>query len=299
MFMSPKNSRRSVEKRGYTATEACWYLGIGRDWQTSASTDAETIRRWWAQFPNAAVGIPLGRIGVIVIDADRHGQDSPDGVANLQELVGENEWPEHPVADTAGGGEHHFFRNLEGASALGNGEGTIANRGINVRGSGGFIVAPSSLRPDQQVWAPRDGTPDLAEAFLDNSIPTIPVWLAERLKKPRTSPGQTVGKREREYALVALRGSQSELDSASAGERNNKLNALTFRLGRMIAQGWLNRMEVETAPHAAASACGLTDGEIVPTIGSGIEAGVANPQTDFAGPRWQILKGILPRLRPH
>ena len=29
MFMLSKISRRSVEKRGYTATEACWYLGIG------------------------------------------------------------------------------------------------------------------------------------------------------------------------------------------------------------------------------------------------------------------------------
>jgi hypothetical protein len=28
--MSAKTSRRSVEKRGYTATEACWYLGIGK-----------------------------------------------------------------------------------------------------------------------------------------------------------------------------------------------------------------------------------------------------------------------------
>jgi hypothetical protein len=249
-------------------------------WQTLASTDESIIRRWWAQFPTAAVGIPLGRIRLIVIDADRHGQDT-DGVANLQELVGENEWPDHPVVDTAGGGEHHFFRNLEGANALGNGEGTIANRGINVRGLGGFIVAPLSLRPDQQVWAPRDGTPDLAQAFLDNSIPTIPVWLAERLKKPLTSPGQPVGRREREYALAALRGCKLELESASIGERNNKLNAVAFRLGKMIARGWINRGEVETTLHAAASACGLTDGEIVSTIGSGIAAGIANPHPDL------------------
>jgi Bifunctional DNA primase/polymerase, N-terminal len=193
-------------------------------WQSSAATDARTIAQWWVQFPNAAVGIPLGQIGVIVIDADRHGQDSPDGVANLQELLRENEWPEHPVADTAGGGEHHFFRNLEGENALGNGEGTIANLGINVRGSGGFIVAPLSRRLDKQMWEPRDSTPHLAEAFSENSIPIIPDWLAERLRKPRTPAGQKVGERERSYAVAALRGCESELKSASNGARNNTLN---------------------------------------------------------------------------
>jgi hypothetical protein len=49
----------------------------------------------------------------------------------------------------------------------------------------------------------------------------------------------------------------------------------------MIARGWLNRGEVETALHAASNACGLTGGEADSTINSGIEAGLASPHPDL------------------
>jgi hypothetical protein len=97
---------------------------------------------------------------------------------------------------------------------------------------------------------------------------------------------------QREYALAALRGCKLELESASIGERNNKLNAVALRLGKMIARGWINRGEVETTLHAAASASGLTDGEIVSTIGSGIAAGIANPHPDLLDHDVQSSKGF-------
>jgi hypothetical protein len=51
-------------------------------------------------------------------------------------------------------------------------------------------------------------------------------------------------------------------------------------------------MEVETtALHPAASACGLTDGEIVSTIGNGIEAGIADPHPDLSDHDVQSNRG--------
>jgi excisionase family DNA binding protein len=44
--MSAKNSRRSVEKRGYTATEACWYLGIGKTKLHQLLANGALPRRW-------------------------------------------------------------------------------------------------------------------------------------------------------------------------------------------------------------------------------------------------------------
>jgi hypothetical protein len=145
------------------------------------------------------------------------------------------------------------------------------------RGRTGYSSTPAGAA----MATLREGTPDLAQAFSDNSIPTIPVWLTERLRKPTTPAGQTAGKRERGYALAALRGCQSELESAAGGERNNTLNAVAFRLGRMIARGWLNREEVESALRAAARACGLSDNEIGSTINSGIEAGITVPHLNL------------------
>jgi Helix-turn-helix domain len=44
--MSAKNSLRSVEKRGYTATEACWYLGIGKTKLHQLLANSVLPRRW-------------------------------------------------------------------------------------------------------------------------------------------------------------------------------------------------------------------------------------------------------------
>jgi len=44
--MSVKHTRRSVEKRGYTATEACWYLGIGKTKLHQLLANGVLPRRW-------------------------------------------------------------------------------------------------------------------------------------------------------------------------------------------------------------------------------------------------------------
>jgi hypothetical protein len=76
------------------------------DWANVATTDLEMIERWWLRWPLAAPGIPLRRMGWVVVDADRH-PGRPDGVAALAEL---GELPTHPIVRTVGGGEHRCFR---------------------------------------------------------------------------------------------------------------------------------------------------------------------------------------------
>lgn len=46
---------------------------------------------------------------------------------------------------------------------LGNGEGRLP-KGINVRGRGGFVVAPGAVRPDGVTWKPTPGF-ELTQAF--------------------------------------------------------------------------------------------------------------------------------------
>ena len=41
-----------------------------------ATTDPETIARWWTQWPKANIGIECGRSSIVVLDVDvRHGGD--------------------------------------------------------------------------------------------------------------------------------------------------------------------------------------------------------------------------------
>jgi len=126
-------------------------------WKEDATTDPVKINALWSRHPNAGVGLHME--GLIAIDADRHGQGSPDGIANLQKLVGENEWRAHPIVDTPGDGEHHIFSN---PGRLGNSEGGFKGLGINIRGDvRGYIIAPGTVRPDGGRWAPREGCPIL------------------------------------------------------------------------------------------------------------------------------------------
>jgi hypothetical protein len=110
-----------------------------KGWQTKATTDEAAIRNFWHLHPYAAPGLALGQASLVVLDADRHG--GPDGVSAFQELVARYGLPKGVVRiNTAGSGEHWVFRNLAD-EPLGNGEGVLPG-GINMRGHGGFIVAP-------------------------------------------------------------------------------------------------------------------------------------------------------------
>ena len=106
----------------------------------SASKDTDQIRRWWATWPTALVGVATGeRSGLLVIDVDV--KDGAKGLESLRQLVSVNgELPTTWVAETRSGGFHYFFKNVTGAkcsiSKLGS--------GIDVRADGGYvIVAPS------------------------------------------------------------------------------------------------------------------------------------------------------------
>jgi hypothetical protein len=72
-------------------------------------------------------------MGWVVVDADRH-PGKPDGVAALAEL---GELPPHPVVKTAGGGEHHFFR--QPALPVADNH-ALAGNGIDVLGTSRFVV---------------------------------------------------------------------------------------------------------------------------------------------------------------
>jgi hypothetical protein len=55
-----------------------------------------------------------------------------------------------------------------------------------VRGTGGWIVAPGSVRSDGKVYAEQSGVPSLVEAFQSGAIPVIPAHVVELIaQKPK------------------------------------------------------------------------------------------------------------------
>jgi RecA-family ATPase len=94
------------------------------------------------------------------------------------------------------------------------------------------------------------------------------------------------GGRERRYALAALQGCADDLvGMAPNSGRNDKLNALAFRLGTMSTRGWISRDEVTDRLLQAAVACRLIadDGEAATraTLESGLRNGEQAPHADL------------------
>lgn len=267
-----------------------------QSWKQESTDDFDRIARWWKARPGALVAIDLAKAGLVVIDPDRHG--TKDGVAAFESLVAQHGLPEGvPVSVTQSGGRHYIFAQPPGRR-LGNREGRLGALGINVRGAGGYIIAPGSVAPGELCWALQDGSPDLCDAYEDGSIPALPEWLCDLIEakksfeRPETSPppaGESRQRRqgddrvlERAYVLTALDAECETLASHPKGGRNNALNRAAFNLGQLVGAGGLSRGEVESALWAAAEKCGLVkdDGarQIRATLSSGLDSGIAKPR---------------------
>ncbi len=141
-----------------------------KEWQKECSNQADKINDWWGKWPDANIGIATGSAsGFFVVDIDpRHG-----GKESFQELVKQyGMFSKTMASNTGGGGFHLFFKENELK---------ISNRtnvlpGIDVRGEGGYIVAPPSYHQSgaQYTWT---------KNLKDSAIQEAPAWLLELLKR--------------------------------------------------------------------------------------------------------------------
>lgn len=111
-------------------------------WQKEATLDESTIRRWWAQWPLANVGIATGKeSGVIVLDIDVHRDKLGfESLANLEKTFGS--LPQTRTVITGSGGQHRYFR--APVFAVRDSAGWLGCDGIDWRAEGGQVVAPPS-----------------------------------------------------------------------------------------------------------------------------------------------------------
>jgi putative DNA primase/helicase len=140
-------------------------------WPSQATTVGPTIIGWWRTWPTANIGIVTGADSdLVVLDVD--GEIGADSLRNLERHHGA--LPESVISLTGRGGQHILFRHP--------GE-PISNAvklwpGIDVRGDGGYIVAPPSRTVGLYAWqlGNEPGTVPLAP---------IPAWLLDHLHEHR------------------------------------------------------------------------------------------------------------------
>jgi len=116
-----------------------------------ATTDAGQIEAWWQQWPNANIGIATGAFsGLVVIDID-----GASGLATLRVLVDRyGTLPRTAIVKTARGW-HLYFAMPKTCATIPCSTGD----GLDVRGDGGYAVAPPSLHVTGHVykWCPHVG----------------------------------------------------------------------------------------------------------------------------------------------
>lgn len=125
-----------------------------------AKREIGAIQFWWNKYPDASIGIATGSMSnLIVIDLDLDEDKGLDGYEELRRWEHDNgEFPETVRSITGRGGSHIFFHYT--GSDITNRAGILD--GIDVRGEGGYIIAPPSVHPNgteyQWEYAP-DETP--------------------------------------------------------------------------------------------------------------------------------------------
>lgn len=191
---------------------------------SDASTDPDVIARWWRMWRDANIGIATGaRAGILVLDVDpKNGGD-----ASLSELLGRHgPFPATPCVHTGGGGLHYYFAHPGGV--VPNSAGRIAP-GIDIRGDGGYVVAPPSQHISGQTYTWAEACP---------ATPP-PMWLSGKIRNRGPEP-----QRPRIHVETVLAG-------LPAGERDDGI----FRLACKLRRADVPRDVAEDLVLRAARAC--------------------------------------------
>jgi hypothetical protein len=112
-----------------------------------ASTDAKAIKQWWAQTPDANIGIATGKdSGVVVLDVD-----GPQGDKFLAEMESKHGSLPRTWQVKTGKGRHLYFRYPQNATKVK----SVARPklGLDVRADGGYVVAPPSSHESGRRYA--------------------------------------------------------------------------------------------------------------------------------------------------
>lgn len=113
-----------------------------------ATTDADTIRRWWSGSPNKNLAIVTGAVsGLVVIDIDpRHGGDE-----TLSDWMAEHgDLPPTPKVATGGGGFHLYFKHPADCTVPC--RPNVFGSGVDIKADGGYVLAPPSVHPSGEPY---------------------------------------------------------------------------------------------------------------------------------------------------
>ncbi len=190
------------------------------EYQTTPASEAQ-IREWWQLMPDANVGLVTGQVsGLIVLDVD--GDDGRQSLGKFELPI--------TLASSTGKGNHYLFR-YPGHEIR-----NFARKlpGLDLRGDGGYIVAPPSIHPSgrRYEWA----------TSLETPLADLPEWLSDLITQGKK---QTTGKHEAKVDPTSV------LAGVPEGQRDDTL----FRYACRLRTQGMTRVEAEVLVLQAARNC--------------------------------------------
>lgn len=224
-----------------------------REWQRRASSDEDQVKGWWTRWPTANIGIATGPgSGLWVLDVDGD--------------AGEYALEAYDLPDTTevrtGKGRHLYWRWPDNGG-VGTSRGRLAE-GLDVRGEGGYVVAPPSVHASGRVYQWKIDLDDVEDA--PGALITA-IRASRAAPAPAPDPVHNPGR----YARVILDRAASELGGMGEGGRNDALFRAALALVPYIEAGAITRSEVEADLLGAALACGLQERQAEATLRSALE----------------------------
>lgn len=273
----------------------------------AATTDKQQIESWWNSKPDCNIGIATGRTsGLVVIDLDVDEDKGINGYDTLREWQRDNgKLPDTWQSITGRGGYHLLYRDNTG-----NQNRVKLYDGVDIRGEGGYIVAPPSIHPNgkeyQWEYGPGDGEmaaiDSIVAKFLDGPEPEE--RNAQRFEMPERLPeGQRTEYLVKMVCSMQAKGASDEAIRAAVRAENDSkcIPSLSDEELEKEVFPALKRYEKGTAPYIANSnsgACAVLD--------NGRFRPVANKITDFSvktlgdfkqkEPEW-LISGWIPKYQ--
>lgn len=206
-----------------------------KDGVKGASTDPGIVAGWWRQWPSANIGLATGAAsGLWVLDVDIG--DGVDGEADLARLEARHGALKCIQAKTGSGGRHLFFAMDRASEALRNRARLRldgAKTGLDVRASGGYVVAAPSVHASGHPYA----------WTVRGNLAPAPAWLVGLLTEPEPEPAPAPAlplrpppteDRQAKYLARIVEDQAARIASAPKGGRHEAVVKAAHKLGMYL-----------------------------------------------------------------
>jgi Bifunctional DNA primase/polymerase, N-terminal len=142
VFPVPPGTKKSYKSAKYSD---------GNNW--GMTKDPNEVRRDFKQWPDAGIGIPTGSVnGFFVVEADTPEGHGVDGIAAMKALEAQYDpLPRTRMARSPSGSIHWYFKHPGNGAKIKNSASGVAP-GVDVRGDGGMVVGPPTVRTGKGAY---------------------------------------------------------------------------------------------------------------------------------------------------